>query len=77
MDLNVNAGGRLDRLPIARFHYRTFALVGAGLFIDGLESFIAVSILSVLVHQGWSDLAHNARFISATFIGMSVGAWKI
>lgn len=75
MDLNVNAGGRLDRLPIARFHYRTFALVGAGLFIDGLESFIAVSILSVLVHQGWSDLAHNARFISATFIGMSVGAW--
>jgi putative MFS transporter len=31
----VNAGARLDRLPISSFHYRIFALVGAGMFFDG------------------------------------------
>jgi len=71
----VNAGGRLDRLPIARFHYRVFSLIGAGLFVDGFEIFLAGSILGALVQSGWSDLAHNARFISATFVGMLLGAW--
>src|ERR1700744_1562876 len=71
----VNAGGRLDRLPIARFHYRVFSLIGAGLFVDGFEIFLAGSILGALVQSGWSDLAHNARFISANFVGMLVGAW--
>ena len=71
----VNAGGRLDRLPIARFHYRIFSLIGAGLFVDGFEIFLAGSILGALVQSGWSDLAHNARFISATFVGMLLGAW--
>ena len=71
----VNAGGRLDRLPIARFHYRVFSLIGAGLFVDGFEIFIASSILGALVQSGWSDLNHNAAFISATFAGMMVGAW--
>lgn len=73
--MGVNAGGRLDRLPIARFHYRIFSLIGAGLFVDGFEIFLAGSILGALVQSGWSDLAHNARFISATFVGMLVGAW--
>jgi len=71
----VNAGGRLDRLPIARFHYRVFSLIGAGLFVDGFEIFLAGSILGALVQSGWSDLAHNARFISVTFVGMLIGAW--
>jgi putative MFS transporter len=71
----INAGGRLDRLPIARFHYRIFSLIGAGLFVDGFEIFLAGSILGALVQSGWSDLAHNARFISATFVGMLIGAW--
>jgi putative MFS transporter len=71
----VNAGGRLDRLPISRFHYRVFSLIGAGLFVDGFEIFLAGSILGALVQSGWSDLAHNARFISVTFVGMLIGAW--
>jgi len=71
----VNAGGRLDRLPIAGFHYRIFALIGAGLFVDGFEIFLAGSILGALVQSGYSDLAQNARFISATFVGMLIGAW--
>jgi len=75
LSTEVNAGGRLDRLPITRFHYRIFSLIGAGLFVDGFEIFLAGSILGALVQSGWSDLAHNARFISVTFIGMLIGAW--
>ena len=37
MAMSVNAGARLDRLPISSFHYRIFALVGAGMFFDGYD----------------------------------------
>lgn len=50
--MGVNAGGRFDRLPIARFHYRAFSLIGAGLFVDGFEIFLAGSILGALVQSG-------------------------
>ncbi len=35
MSRTVNAGARLDRLPVGSFHYRIFWLVGAGMFFDG------------------------------------------
>ena len=35
MAMSVNAGARLDRLPISPFHYRIFALIGAGMFLNG------------------------------------------
>jgi MFS transporter, putative metabolite:H+ symporter len=41
MALAVNAGARLDRLPISSFHYRIFWLVGAGMFFDGYDLYIA------------------------------------
>src|SRR5262252_6626003 len=40
MAISVNAGARLDRLPISSFHYRIFALVGA-LLVFGLASLAA------------------------------------
>jgi putative MFS transporter len=71
----VNSGPRLDRLPIARFHWRTLFLVGAGMFLDAFELTLAAGVLGALVKEGWSDLAHNAMFISVTFAGMVIGAW--
>jgi putative MFS transporter len=71
----VNAGGRLDRLPVSRFHWRVLGLIGAGMFLDGFEIYLAGGVLAALVKSGWSDLAHNAQFISLTFAGMVVGAW--
>ena len=35
MTTTVNAGARLDRLPISSFHHRVFWLIGAGMFFDG------------------------------------------
>jgi phosphate/sulfate permease len=37
----VNAGARLDRLPVSSFHYRIFGLVGAGMFFDGYDLYVA------------------------------------
>jgi MFS transporter, putative metabolite:H+ symporter len=71
----VNSGGRLDRLPISAFHYRILGLVGAGMFLDAFEIYLAGGVLAALVKSGWSDLAHNGWFISITFAGMVVGAW--
>ena len=43
----VNAGARLDRLPISSFHYRIFWLVGAGMFFDGYDLYVAGGVLAV------------------------------
>ncbi len=71
----VNAAGRLDRIPVGAFHWRLFALVGAGMFFDGLDSYIAAGVLGATTRTGFSDLAHNAHFIAATFVGMTIGAF--
>jgi MFS transporter, putative metabolite:H+ symporter len=71
----TQAGPRLDRLPIGRFHWRMLGLIGSGMFLDGFEIYLAGSVLGVLVKDGWSDLQLNAHFISATFVGMVIGTW--
>lgn len=65
---------RLDRLPILPFHRRLLGLIGAGMFFDSFDIYLAGSVLGSLLQGNWSDLAANARFISATFVGMVIGA---
>jgi MFS transporter, putative metabolite:H+ symporter len=74
MNRPVNAAGRLDRLPIGPFHWRVLRLVGAGMFFDSFDNSMMGGVLAALVASGWSDMAANARFISATFIGLTIGA---
>lgn len=71
----VNAGGRLDRLPICGFHWRILGLIGAGMFLDAFDIYIAAGVLGTVLKEGWSTLELNAAFVSATFIGMTLGAW--
>ncbi len=71
---NVNAAGRLDRIPVGAFHWRLFAIIGAGMFFDGFDSYLAAGVLGAMTKSGYSDLVHNAHFISATFVGMTIGA---
>src|SRR5437870_2169939 len=71
----VNAGARLDRLPLCVFHWRILALIGAGMFLDAFDIYLAGGVLGTLLAQGWSTLELNAAFVSATFIGMTLGAW--
>jgi putative MFS transporter len=70
----VNAGARLDRLPISSFHYRIFWLVGAGMFFDGYDLYIAGGVLASVVQSKFSTVPQNLQFISLTFVGMTVGA---
>jgi MFS transporter, putative metabolite:H+ symporter len=70
----VNAGARLDRLPISSFQYRIFWLVGAGMFFDGYDLYIAGGVLASVVQSKFSTAQQNLQFISLTFVGMTLGA---
>jgi MFS transporter, putative metabolite:H+ symporter len=70
----VNAGARLDRLPISSFHYRIFWLVGAGMFFDGYDLYVAGGVLASLIQTKFSTLPQNLQFISLTFVGMTLGS---
>ncbi len=70
----MSAAARLDRLPILPFHRRLLWLIGAGMFFDSFDIYLAGSVLGELVHNGWSSVPLNARFISSTFVGMVIGA---
>jgi putative MFS transporter len=75
MSTSVNAGGRLDRLPIGPFHYRIMTLIGIGMFFDGFDIYLAGTVLGVTLKTGFSTLGQNAIFISATFVGMMAGSF--
>lgn len=70
----INAGARLDRLPISRFHWRILALVGAGAFLDAFDVYLASGVMAATLKEGFSTLESNATFISMTFFGMLIGA---
>jgi len=74
MSTIVNAGARLDRLPVGSFHYRIFWLIGAGMFFDGYDLYVAGGVLAATIHSKFSTLAQNLQFISLTFVGMTLGA---
>jgi putative MFS transporter len=70
----VNSGARLDRLPISPFHYRIFWLIGAGMFFDGYDLYVAGPVLGTTLKTGFSTLPQNGWFLSLTFIGMTLGS---
>jgi putative MFS transporter len=73
--VTVNAGARLDRLPISSFHYRIMWLIGIGMFFDGFDIYLAATVLGAMLKSGFSTMGQNAQFVSATFIGMMLGSF--
>jgi putative MFS transporter len=74
MSPTVNAGARLDRLPISGFHYRVFWLIAAGMFFDGYDLYVGGNVLGATIKSHFSTLGQNAQFVSLTFVGMTVGS---
>jgi len=72
--VTVNAGARLDRLPISSFHRRILLLIGIGMFFDGFDVYVAATVLGATLQTGFSTLAQNAQFVSVTFLGMMLGS---
>ena len=76
----VNAGGRLDRLPLGPFHRRIMWLIGIGMFFDGFDIYIAATVLA-----GHPFVEEGQRYIVSTNFyawlrreqGVSIGANKI
>jgi putative MFS transporter len=71
---SASIGARLDRLPITALHRKVFGLVAVGMFFEGFDIYIAASVLGAAYKSGFSTLAQNGFFISATFVGMTLGA---
>jgi putative MFS transporter len=71
----ANAGARLDRLPTSSFHRRILWLIGAGMFLDSFDIYLAGGVLGELTRSGWSNITLNAAFLSSTFVGMLIGAF--
>ncbi len=74
MPHSINSAGRLDRLPIARFHRKILLLISAGAFLDAFDLYLANDSLAAMVKDGFADMHSGAMFISATFVGMVLGA---
>ena len=71
----MNAGARLDRLPISSFHRRILWLIGIGMFFDGFDIYVAGAVLGATLKSGFSTMGQNAEFVSVTFLGMMLGAF--
>ena len=71
---SVNAGARLDRLPVSGFHRRILRLIGLGMFFDGFDIYLGASVLGATLRSGFSTLGENAAFVSSTFLGMMLGS---
>ena len=72
--MNVNAGPRLDRLPMSGFHRRIMWLIGIGMFFDGFDIYVASTVLGATLKTGFSTLGQSALFVSLTFLGMMLGS---
>jgi hypothetical protein len=74
MNTSVNAGARLDRLPISSFHKRIFLLIGAGMFFDGYDLYVGTNVLGAVVQSKFATLEQVPQFISLTFLGLTIGS---
>src|SRR4029077_5699629 len=75
MATSVNAGARLDRLPISSFHKRIFFLIGAGMFFDGYDLYVGTNVLGAVVQSKFARLEQVPQFISLTFLGLTIGSF--
>ncbi|MFC9057201.1 MFS transporter [Streptomyces sp. NPDC057074] len=74
MNTHVNAGQRLDSLPIGKFHRRLVLLVGLGMFFDSFDNTLSAGVLASMLDTGFSTLELNSLFLSITFAGLAIGA---
>ncbi|MFT8930638.1 MAG: MFS transporter [Sporolactobacillus sp.] len=65
---------RINHLPVSGLMYQVFLFITLGLLTDGLDVYLAGSVLGQLIQSGWSSLQLNAVFISTTFIGLFIGS---
>lgn len=66
---------RLDRLPITSIHRGLAVRIGAGLFVDGFDVYVASGVAATLLKAGIASLDQVAALVSFTFIGLAAGGF--
>jgi putative MFS transporter len=69
-----SVAGRLERLPLSRFHRRFVTLISLGGWFDFFDIFMVAYLGAALRDSGFLDLRQMALFVSSGFLGMFVGA---
>ena len=69
-----SVAGRLERLPLSRFHRRFVTLISLGGWFDFYDIFMVGYLGAALRDSGVLDLRQMAFFVSSGFLGMFVGA---
>jgi putative MFS transporter len=70
----VNAGARLDRLPMTAFHRRLMWLIGLGMMCDTFDLGLQSGVAGATLASHFGTFSQSGYFISATFAGMTIGA---
>ena len=70
-----NIGGRLERLPISRFHWRFFTLLGIAMFFDGYQLLMAGLVIPSLKGVGWLDANSTVLFVSMPLAAAAIGSF--
>ncbi len=69
-----NIGGRLERLPLSRFHILACAAIGAAMFFDGYDLGLTGLVLPPLVKSGLLPEAQRSWFISLPLFAAAFGS---
>ncbi|HEY2934117.1 MAG TPA: MFS transporter [Acidobacteriota bacterium] len=69
----MNIAGRLERLPVSKFHYRFITLISLGAWFDFYDIFMVAYLGAALHASGFFDLRQLSMFISSGFLGMFAG----
>ncbi|WP_440895117.1 MFS transporter [Amphibacillus sp. Q70] len=72
--IEQEVGSKLDKLPVSKWHWQVFFLIGFSLQINGFLNSSGSSILADLVDKGWSNNYYNAIFSSGMMIGFFLGS---
>lgn len=70
----LNIAGRLERLPLARFHWVLFAILGVAMFFDGYDLTVTGFVIPALHKHGWLTPATTATFIAVPLVAAAFGS---
>lgn len=71
---SAQALATLEQLPVSRWHWKVFWVLGLALQFNGILNSSGNSVLADLVDRGWSNNYWNAFFSSAMMMGFFVGS---
>ena len=70
-----NIGGRLERLPVSRFHWRLFTLVSIAMFFDGYDLLMGGLVIPSLRSIGWLTASSTTIFVSLPLAAAAIGSF--